>query len=166
MAFRGYISCKGQKQGQFKGESTRANRKDKWVECIGFKMGSSVPVDANSGAPKGYRQHKPVTFTKEWGAASAQFLQAHWTNETLDEVVIEMVARAADGQKEVVTERITLKNAIVVNVDRYSDQPNTSQNQHDVDHLEDVGIAFQHIVVENPVAGTSTSDDWQTVDRH
>jgi type VI secretion system secreted protein Hcp len=162
MSFQYYAKVKGQKQGQFKAESPKTGRKDVWFECIEFKMGSAVPVDANSGQSKGHRQHKPVTITKEWGVSSPLFLNAHWTNETLSEVVIECVGRAPDGTKEIVTERITLTNAVVTEVIRYSAQSAKEASRHDTDHLEAISMTFQKILVENIAGSTSASDDWFT----
>jgi type VI secretion system secreted protein Hcp len=123
-------------------------------------MGSSVPVDANSGEPKGFRQHKPLVITKERGAASPQLLQAHWKNEILTEVVIEIVGRSDDGAKEIVQERITLTDAIIVSIDRYSHKSAKTVTESDTDYLEDIAFRYRQIMVENPAAGTSTSDDW------
>jgi type VI secretion system secreted protein Hcp len=160
MSFQCYISVKGKKQQQFKPETKKTGRSDKFMEFHEFKMGSSVPVDANSGEPKGFRQHKPLIVTKERGAASPQFLQAHWTNELLEEVVLEIVGRSDDGTKEVVQERITLKDAIIVAIDRYSHKSAKATVESDTDYLEDISFRYRQIMVENPAAGTSTSDDW------
>ncbi len=165
MSFQYYVSIKGKTQGQFKGESKKEKRKEKFAECIAFKMGSSVAVDANSGQAKGFRQHKPLYITKEQGACSPQLLQAHWTNEVLDEVVIEIVGRADDGKKETVKERITLNDAVITEIDRFSDNHAKAAVEHDVDHLETIGFRYRKILVENPEAGTSTSDDWNAPDR-
>lgn len=160
MSFQCYVSMKGSKQGQFKAETKKSGRSDKFMEFSEFKMGSLVPVDQNSGAVKGFRQHKPLVISKERGAASPQILQAHWTNEILPEVVIEIVGRPDDGSKEIVMERITLQDATIVAVDRYSHSSAKSKSDSDVDYLEDVAFRFRSIMVENPAAGTSTSDDW------
>jgi type VI secretion system secreted protein Hcp len=160
MSFQCYIAIKGKTQQQFKPETKKTGRSDKFMEFMQFKMGSAVPVDANSGEAKGFRQHKPLVVTKERGAASPQILQAHWKNEVLVEVVIEIVGRSPDGAKEVVQERITLKDAVIVSVDRYSLMSAKSATDADVDYLEDVGFRYRQIMVENPEAGTSTSDDW------
>lgn len=160
MSFQCYIAIKGKQQAQFKAETKKSGRSDKFMEFTEFKMGSSVPVDANSGEPKGFRQHKPLIVTKERGAASPQILQAHWRNEVLPEVVLEIVGRSEDGAKEVVQERITLTDAIIVGVDRYSHASAKAAVDADVDYLEDVSFRYRQIMVENPAAGTSTSDDW------
>jgi type VI secretion system secreted protein Hcp len=162
MSFQYYVSVKGSKQGQFKSETKKQGRSDKWMECIAFKMGSAVPYDANSGGTSGHRQHKPISFTKEWGASSPLFLNAHWTNETLTEVIVECVGRDSTGAKEVVTERITLTNAVVVEAVRYSAQSAKEASRHDTDHLEDYSLRFQKIMVENIAGGTSATDDWLT----
>ena len=164
MSFQCYISIKGTKQQQFKAETKKKGRSDKFMEFHAFKMGSTVPVDSNSGRTRSARQHKPLIITKERGAASPQILQAHWTNETLSEVVIEIVGRPEDGSKEIVVEKITLKDCNIVSVDRYSHSSAKQVVESDVDYLEDIGFRFKTIMVENPEAGTSTSDDWDTPD--
>jgi type VI secretion system secreted protein Hcp len=160
MSFQCYIAIKGTKQGQFKSETKKSGRSEKFMEFLAFKMGSTVPVDANSGETKGFRQHKPLVVTKERGASSPQILQAHWTNEVLPEVILEIVGRSADGAKEIVQERITLSDAVIVSVDRYSHLSAKAAVDADVDYLEDVAFRYRQIMVENPAAGTSTSDDW------
>jgi len=141
MAHQYYVTVTGTTQNTFKAESKKEGRKDKWMECIAFKMGSNVPYDANTGEAKGRRQHKPLTITKEWGAASPQFLQAHWTNEVLTEVIIEVIGRTADGKQERVLERITLSDAVVVSVDRYTGGEHAKEaTEHTTDHLEDLGL--------------------------
>ena len=58
MAYESYIKIKGEKQGQLKGSSPKANRTD-FIDVISFRMGGSVPVDSNNWKPKGSRQHQP-----------------------------------------------------------------------------------------------------------
>ena len=165
MSFEFYVSIKGKDQGQFKSETKKTGRSDKWIPCIGIEMSSSVPVDANSGATKGHRQHKPIVLTKEWGGSSPQMLQAHWNNEMLDEVVIEVVGRSPDGKKEVVVEQIKLTDAVIIAVRRYSSQLAKAASENDTEHLEDISLRFRKIEVENKDAGTATSDDWNSPSR-
>ncbi|WP_394822144.1 type VI secretion system tube protein TssD [Pendulispora albinea] len=162
MSFEFYISIKGKSQKQFKPETKKAGRSEKHIPCIKFFMSSQVPVDANSGEAKGHRQHKPLIVTKEWGAASPQILQAHWTNEVLDEVVIDVVGRDKDGKREIVVEQIKLTDAVITSVERYSSASAKATVDTDVQHLEDIGFRFRKIEVENKEAGTATSDDWLT----
>jgi type VI secretion system Hcp family effector len=115
-SFMGYISFKGSKQGQFKAASKgKSGREDKgFFQVQSFDMAGEVPIDASqaSGA-SGKRTHKPFSVTKEVDGSSPLLLQAHYSNETLETVVIELVGRPASGAGEVVTERITLTNATI-----------------------------------------------------
>jgi type VI secretion system Hcp family effector len=114
MAFHHYASFKGKTQGQLKGESLKAQRRDKWTELVSFGMASEVPLGPKSIRPRGPRTPFPLTITKETGASSPQLLNAHWTNELFETVVIEVVGRPDSGQSETVKERITLTNAQIV----------------------------------------------------
>jgi len=110
-AFHNYVSFKGSKQGQFKGESRgKGGREDKgWFEIQGFELQGEVPVDANKpGAASGKRTHKPIIITKEMDGASPQLLNAHSTNEVFDNIVIQTL----DDQNKV-TKTITLTNAVI-----------------------------------------------------
>ena len=98
----------------------------------------------------------------EANAASPQLLQALWTSEVIKEVVIEHVNRTRDGAKEQVKERITLTDAVIVAIDRYSAAHAKEKLEHDVDNLEDISFRFRQILVEAPLASTSASDDWNT----
>ncbi len=109
-AFHNYASFKGSKQGQLKGESKgKGGREDKgWFELASFEMGSETPVDANKGGAKGARTHNPIVITKEADGASPQLLQAHYTNEVFDNIVIQTL----DDQNKV-SKTITLTNAVI-----------------------------------------------------
>lgn len=161
MAYQAYISIKGQKQGQFKGESRKKGREE-FCEIIAFDMGTTVPYDANSGLASGHRQHKPVVITKERGAATPQILQACWTNENLPTIIIELVGRSLDGTKEVVVEKITLTNAVVSHTRRYTMSQAKAAVQNDVDHVDEIGFHFQKIEIECTASKTMASDDWQS----
>src|SRR5580658_5519479 len=113
MAFQAYAAFKGTKQGQFKGESTKANRKDKWSEVLAFGYSVQSPRDAATGQAVGKRQHKPIVITKEWGAASPQIYQALTTNEVFTSVDFEFTKSDGAG-KETVYHTITLTNAQIV----------------------------------------------------
>jgi type VI secretion system secreted protein Hcp len=108
-AFHRYASFKGTKQGQLKAQSTKTGRaKDGWFEIVSFEMGTEAPVDPKSGSPKGARQHKPIVITKEVDEASPLLLNAHYTNETFETIVIQTLD---DNNK--VTTTTTLKNALI-----------------------------------------------------
>jgi type VI secretion system Hcp family effector len=110
-SFVGYVSFRGSKQGQIKGESKgKGGREDKgFFQIQSFDMAGEVPVDASKpGAAQGKRTHKPFSITKETDGASPQLLQAHYTNEVFDNVVIQTLD---DNNK--VSRTITLTNAVI-----------------------------------------------------
>jgi type VI secretion system secreted protein Hcp len=112
MAFQAHISIKGNKQGQFKGESIQDKRKDKWIPVLSFQMGVQSPRDAATGQASGKRQHQPLTITKEWGAASPQLFRALTSNETLQSVEIQFTRTSETGAEQVY-ETIKLTNAVI-----------------------------------------------------
>jgi type VI secretion system secreted protein Hcp len=117
VAHQAYVSIRGTKQGQFKGESE--GKGQDWTEIVSIQMGSEVPVDPKSGRPKGPRQHQPLTITKQVGAASPQLLQAHWMDEVLQSVDIQFTKGNGSGQ-EVVYQTIHLTNAQISRYQSYT----------------------------------------------
>lgn len=160
MAFRTYVAIKGKDQKQFKPESKKTGRSDKWIEVVDHEWQSAVGVDSDSGAPKGHVKMQPLYIVKEKGAASPMIMQAHFRNEILDEVIIEEVGRTEDGKKEQVVERVTLTDAVVVHVHRYTQNPTNDVREHDLNHLEKVGFRARKVQIENLLASTSTTWDW------
>ena len=90
MAYEFYVTVEATKQGRLKGESTRERKGDR-LSGISFHYSVGSPRDAASGQASGKRQHQPVSFVKEWGAASPQLFQAAVTNEVLKSVLFEFV---------------------------------------------------------------------------
>src|SRR5580700_11558780 len=62
-AFDTYISFKGAKQGQFKGQTAGkgGREKDGWFLVQSFDLGVETPTDAKYGTPKGARQKSPLS---------------------------------------------------------------------------------------------------------
>ena len=170
MAFAAYMTVKGQKQGTFKGESTRPNRQD-WIPVLAFEMALASPRDAQSGQSAGKRKFSPVRIVKEWGAASPQALTACATNEAIREVSIEFIRADANGA-EYVYQSLMLTNAVIVAVHRVKgrlprlgeDPPAGAQVDHlgpiDTHEWEEVSFVFQKIEVTDIDGKTSFADDW------
>src|SRR5271163_3499888 len=93
------VMIHGAVQGAFKGQG-EGRDKDK-IPGVALTYGLAVPKDPATGFRTGKRQHKPVVFTKEWGAASPQLYQAIVTNETLTSVLFEFISTNALGKEEV-----------------------------------------------------------------
>lgn len=160
MAFQAYMTVVGKKQGQFKGESVAASRKD-WIPVLAFTMEVRVPADALTGQPSGKRQYQPVTALKTWGAASPQALTACATNEILSGVKIEFVKADAAG-KEVVFQTVNLTNAIVSDVKRFTGDPQGAGSK-DTTGLEQWSFTFQKIEVTDADGKTDFLDSLSPV---
>ncbi len=75
-------------QGQIKGSSTKKQGKldySSGIECIGFQYGVKTPVDSDSGAASGRRQHSPITVRKEIDSASPLLFNASCTGEGFEQ---------------------------------------------------------------------------------
>jgi type VI secretion system secreted protein Hcp len=170
MASPGYLSVKGARQGQFKGESTRANRND-WIPILAFEMSVESPRDAATGQASGKRQYKPVKITKEWGEASPQALAACATNEVLTTVALEFLRIGPDGN-EYTYQTVNLTNAAISGVFRFKGEPpedaevpssdlhpehSGSQDTHELEEWE---FVFQKIEVTDKDGATTFADDW------
>lgn len=155
MALVFYVTIKGAKQGQFKGESQRASAKGK-LEGLTFNSEVASPRDVATGQASGKRIHSPITFTKQWGAASPQLFQAAVTNEVLTSVLFEFVRTDKSG-KEQVFETVKLTNATVSDLRRTVDE-HSAEGALGIDQ---VALVFQKIEIADAVGKTSAVDDWQ-----
>jgi type VI secretion system secreted protein Hcp len=144
-----YVSILGAKQGYFKGMNAKTHR----FPVLGLTYEVISPRDPATGLPTGKRQHKPLTITKEWGAASPQIFEALVTNENLKGVLIEFLTPS--GALDHV---IRLFNA---SVSGYRHYPNNGLKDGTTDkyQLEDASFTFQHIEFEDTAGKTFGSDD-------
>jgi type VI secretion system secreted protein Hcp len=160
MAQKFTVSIDATKQGHLKGESQMRGEKDGKIPGVRFTVETVSPRDAATGQASGKRQHKPILFTKEWGAASPQLYTALVTNEILKSVVFEFTKTNPNGE-ESVFHKITLTNATVSNIRSYLDLTDTSGDPFDGRTLEDVSFVYQKIAMENLDGKTTAIDDWQ-----
>jgi type VI secretion system secreted protein Hcp len=168
MTFPAYIAIKGARQGQFKGETEVAERKDKWMEIAAFTMELDVTHDLATGQPSGKRQHKPVTIVKEWGAASPQILQACATNEVLTEVEIEFARANTSGTQ--IAQTVKLTNASISAIARFTGSPDGAEDRataghskaNDMQEYERISMTFQKIEVSDVAGKTTFADDWRS----
>jgi type VI secretion system secreted protein Hcp len=150
-----YVTIVGSKQGQFKGESIRANAKGK-LEGLTFVSDVSSPRDAASGMATGKRTHAPIVFTKQWGAASPQLFQAAVSNEVLKSVLFEFVAADKTG-KERIFETVKLTNVTISDLRRTVDE-HTAEGTRGIDQ---VALVFQKIEITDNDGKTAATDDWR-----
>jgi len=157
MAFEFYVTVEGTKQGKWAGETTLDAHEDK-LTGISFHYAVSSPRDLASGMASGKRQHGPVSFVKEWGAASPQFFSALCTNESLKSVFFEFV-RLGDKGGEEVYQTLKLVNASVSAIEQYIDGEGVGDPGNDDRALEKISFAFARIEMENKDGKTSAVDD-------
>ena len=117
MAYEFYVTVEGTKQGKLKGESDRKAHADK-LTGLSFHYSVGSPREAASGMATGRRTHQPVSFVKEWGAASPQLFAALTTNESCKSVLFEFVGTDDNGQEHIF-HTIKLVNALITEIEQY-----------------------------------------------
>jgi type VI secretion system secreted protein Hcp len=150
MAYEFYVTVEGTKQGKFKGESTRQAHADK-LAGLSFHYSVGSPREAASGMATGRRVHQPVSFVKEWGAASPQLFAALTSNESCKSVLFEFVRTDESGQERIF-HTIKLVNALITEIEQYVEQGATGP-------LEKISFTFQRIELENLDGHTSAVDE-------
>jgi type VI secretion system secreted protein Hcp len=132
-----YVTITGTKQRKFKGETTIPAHAAQLVG-VGFDYGVAIPRDSATGLASGKRVHRPVVFTKQWGAASPQLFQAAVTNEVLKTVQFDFYRTDASGA-EVVYYTVKLSNAGISSIRSYM---STSSTPARALNLEEVALTF------------------------
>jgi len=161
MAYEFYVTVEGTKQGRFKGESDRKEHADKLVG-LSFHYSVGVPRDPASGMPTGRRTHQPVSFVKEWGAATPQFQQAMISNESFKSVLFEFIKTSPKSGQEYVFHTIKLGTAMITEIQQYVDPAGTPGQPTDTGPLEKISFTFQRIEIENIDGQTSVVDEVRT----
>ncbi len=157
MANEFYVTVEGTKQGKFKPEAAGRLQADK-LEGIAFHYSIQSPRDAATGMAGGKRIHRPITFVKQWGAASPQFFQALCANEILKSVLFEFVKLDPRGQ-ETVFHTIKLTNASVSEIEQYIEGDVVGPDAPDAPALEKISMTFQRIELENKDGKTLAVDE-------
>jgi len=157
MAFQFYVTIEGTKQGTFKGDPAKVGgASSARITVLTFNYGVMTPHDPATGQGTGKRQHSPVSFTKEWSAATPQLYIALCTNETLKSVLFEFVEADAHGIQQV-SHAIRLTNATISSM-RFDVQGQALGAGLTTRDLEEISMVFQKIEI---VSGqTSASDTW------
>ncbi len=161
MAYEFYVTVEGTRQGRLQGESDREAHAGK-LPGLAFHYSVASPREAASGMATGRRTHQPVSFVKEWGAATPQLQQAMINNESFKSVLFEFI-KTNDNGEEHVFHTIKLGTAVISEIVQYVD-PVTGQGQSsgplgDTGPLEKISFTFQRIEVENIDGQTSAVDE-------
>jgi type VI secretion system secreted protein Hcp len=116
------LTLESQTQGKIKGPSPKNKGSvdyGKGLECLGFNYEIKSQFDAASGLPTGKRTHKPITITREVDQASPLLWSALCNNEVFTSVKFQFYGSSKSG-KETVAETITLTNATISGVRRFT----------------------------------------------
>ena len=144
-----YVTIEGQQQGKFTGETL-----DKGHEraSVGLAYSHEIksPRDAASGQATGKRQHQPVTFVKEWGAATPQLYRALVTNEVLKTVLFEFL-QPVKGEGKKVYFTVLLTNAHIVGIEQHAEGGT---------ELEEISFTYQKITWTHVLSKTMAQDTW------
>ncbi len=148
-----YVTIVGAWQGPFRGESPSERHAGKLVG-LAYDQGASA-MPAPSGR-KGRTVLQPVRFSKQWGAASPQLMQALATSEPLSAVVFEFMRMTEEGEEEVF-HRVSLHGAQLVELRSFVDLDAEPSALMPLPPLEDITIAYTGITIENLAQGTSAT---------
>jgi type VI secretion system secreted protein Hcp len=160
MALAFYVTIKGQKQGQIKGDVTQKGREG---TILGQSFSHEVlsPRDAASGLPTGKRMHKPLMFTTPWGSATPRLYTALFNNENLTSVELRFwrAPESPAGAAEVQFMTITLTNASISDIQsRVLDitDPTLSKKPEYLD----LSFTYQKIQITYTEGNITATDDW------
>lgn len=166
MAYEFYVTVEGEKQGKFKGESPKKDHGQK-IPGLAFQYEVTSHRDAASGLPSGKRQHKPISFVKEWGAATPQLFQALVSNENLKTVKFEFIQVDRGTGKEGIYFTIDLTNASVADIKQFGGTADAAESAKHTSsqgskELETISLTFQKITLTYLKDKTSAQDDWES----
>lgn len=163
MSLNAYLTVTGKKQGNFNGSVMQKGRENT-ILVHAYTHDIALPLDPNSGMPRGFRVHKPFIITKELDKSSPMFLQALCSNESLPQWTLQCsapVQKANAGavglEKTIYT--IALTNAIIVSIREYMpDNQNSAQSA--ITAREDISFFYQKIQWTWSDGSITASDDW------
>lgn len=152
-----FLRIEGSKQGQFKGESTMADR----LPCSQFKyqtsetsaVSSATARDVATGHPSGKRMHGVITIVREIDKASPMFVKAMSTGEILTSVDLEFVHNGASAKPQVY-KTLHMSNVMVTSIKSMSsggDRP-----------MESITLTAdtENIVAKDMNGNKTSMDDW------
>ncbi len=160
MAQTMYMTVKGQKQGDFKGDGS--GRDKGRIQLLAYEWEIESPRDPASGLPTGKRSHQPLVVVKQIDASSPMFLNALTQNENLVSVEIDFLGTLPDG-RETVDFRVQLTDATVTSLRDSVATAEAGGPAVDTRRRERIAFTFRKINETWIPGNTSASDDW-TID--
>ncbi|MBC8747248.1 MULTISPECIES: Hcp family type VI secretion system effector [Paraburkholderia] len=140
-----------------KGSSTVQDREGS-IEIIGFGHGVNLPVDAANGKITGARAHSPVSFEKEFDAATPYLYKAVAKGQTLQSAEIKWY-RINDAGKEEVYFLMLLEGVKVCGIN--PGMANTKLDQASaLNHVESVSMMYESITWHYLDGNIKYTDSW------
>ncbi len=149
----GYLTIKGQKSGEIKGEVTNKGHEGT-MEVVALGYMTSVQT-SSSGIAIGRRVMQPISFTLRWSKATPLLLAATTTSETLTQVKYQGWGPKADGTS-VELHEIALTNARIVSLDL----KDRNGDDNTVDPLVTITLSYQKLEMTHMDGGITATDDW------
>jgi type VI secretion system secreted protein Hcp len=148
-----YLTIKGAKQGDIKGDVTEKG-KEGTIAANSVSFQIDTPIDPASGTTTGKRQHQPITITKLIDQAAQKLCQALFNNEAL---TVTIAFWRKDGDKQYFT--IMLENAIVAGTTFTSPE---SLDPATAAPYQKVQLAYQKITLTWIDGGITAQDSWKS----
>ncbi len=157
MAIPAYMWIKDDGGADIKG-SVRIQGREGSVEVVEFDHAIEIPTDGNTGKLTGTRVHKPLTFVKEFDAASPYLYKAVTSGQTLKSVELKWY-QIDDAGNEKEYFNMKLDNVKVVSVapvmHNIKDPAREKYN-----HLEKVALRYEKITWAYKDGNIIHSDSW------
>ena len=163
MSVSGFLTLKGQKQGDIRGSVTQRGRENS-ILVHSFSHEIVSPRDAASGLATGKRQHRPVTLLKEVDSSSLPLLRAFVSNEVL--VAWELrfwqpVSGAAGAATERQFYTVRLTNATIASIRSFL-ADNEDLTVANLPLREEIAFTYQKVEWVWTDGNISASDTWQS----
>lgn len=157
MAIPAYMWIKDDGDADIKGSVTVQGREGS-VEVLEFDHGVNIPTDGNTGKLTGTRIHTPMTFVKEFDAASPYLYKAVTSGQSLKGIEIRWY-KIDDAGVEKEYFNMQLANVKVVSVKPRMFNIKDPQKEH-YNHLEEVQLRYEKITWAYKDGNIIHSDSW------
>lgn len=159
MASNGYLTLKGQRQGQINGSVTEKGREGS-ILVHAYSNSIIDSRDPTSGLPTGKRVHQPITILKEVDRGSPLLWNALTNNENLTEWELKFWAANPAGVEKLIY-TVSLVNASIASI-RESMDDNLIPAQATLPLQEEISFTYQKITWTWTDPTLAASDDWET----
>lgn len=157
MALTSYVSIDGETQGNIKGGCTQSGDKADKIMVYAHDHNIEIPNDTHTGQATGQRIHHEYKISKSLDVASPLLLNAIASGENL--TLVHDIYEINDKGVETKKATITLSNAIITNLRRYTPETFTTEAKpyHD---MEEVSIRYGAIKHEHIDGAITGEDSW------